>query len=84
MPTLDHPRRRQTLLLEHDQVGPVPTYPNLPPTGDIIPQERPDGHIRIAFQNIHGATLRTGLQLSPEIDVLSEWNIDIMGMSETN
>ena len=31
------------------------TYPNLPPTGDSIPQQKEDNILWIAFQNIHGA-----------------------------
>jgi hypothetical protein len=58
--------------------------PNLNPVGDNFSQDREDGVIRLAFQNIHGASLHTGLQVAPEIDTLQEWNIDIMGMSETN
>ncbi len=58
--------------------------PNLPSAGDNFSQSREDGTLRIAFQNIHGATLHSGLQVVPEIDTMSEWNINIMGMSETN
>ena len=58
--------------------------PNLPPMGDSFLRERSDGVLRVAFQNIHGAKLHTGLQVAPEIDAMQDWNIDIMGMSETN
>ena len=60
------------------------THPNLPPTGDDIPLEKDNSLLRFAFQNIHGATTRGGLRTPPEIDVIREWNIDAMGMSETN
>jgi len=60
------------------------TYPNLPPTGDTIPLEKENSLLRFAFQNIHGATTRGGLRTPPEIDAIREWNIDAMGMAETN
>jgi len=59
-------------------------FPNLTPKGDAFLRDKGDGILRIAFQNIHGATTRSGLSVPPEIDVLQEWNVDIMGMSETN
>ena len=60
------------------------TYPNLPPTGDAIPYDKGDNTIRIAFQNIHGATTRPDFRTPPEITTMQDWSIDIMGMSETN
>ncbi len=60
------------------------TYPNLPSAGDIFTKDVEDGIICCAFQNIHGATVQSGLQITPEIDTMSDWNISIMGMSETN
>ena len=60
------------------------TYPNLPPTGDTIPLTKDDSLLRFAFQNINGATTRSGLRTPPEIDTIREWDIDAMGMSETN
>ncbi len=60
------------------------TYHNLPPAGDSFSSEMEEGVVRFAFQNIHGATLHSGLQISPEIDAMKEWGISVMGMSETN
>ena len=60
------------------------TTPNLPPTGDEIPQDVEDNVIRFAFQNIHGIKSSRGLSVSPEIDAMSDWNISVMGMAETN
>lgn len=57
---------------------------NLKPTGDHIPTELEPHLLRFAFQNIHGATLQSGLSLPDEIEAMSTWNTDIMGMSETN
>jgi hypothetical protein len=58
--------------------------PNLPPVGDAFSHDKDSGTLRFAFQNINGASVHAGLKLAPEIDTLQEWNIDIMGMSETN
>jgi hypothetical protein len=60
------------------------TTPNLPPTGDEIPQVVEIDTIRFAFQNIHGVKAAGGLTVSPEIEAMSEWNVSIMGMAETN
>ena len=60
------------------------TTPNLPPTGDEIPQVVETDTIRFAFQNIHGVKAAGGLTVSPEIEAMSEWNVSIMGMAETN
>ena len=72
----------QTKLLPY--TGTNTTVPNLPPTGDEIPQEVEDTNIRFAFQNIHGVSTKLGLVVSPEIDAMSQWNISVMGMAETN
>ena len=74
------PTSHQTLLHEYTTTQ----TPNLPPAGDSIPTAREDGILRFAFQNIHGATLHSGIQVAPEIDTLLDWDITIMGMSETN
>lgn len=74
------PTSHQTLLHEYTTTQ----TPNLPPAGDSIPTAREDGILRFAFQNIHGATLHSGIQVAPEIDTLLDWDINIMGMSETN
>jgi hypothetical protein len=58
--------------------------PNLPPAGDQFPSTREEGILRFAFQNIHGTTLHSGIQVAPEIDALLDWDITVMGMSETN
>ena len=58
--------------------------PNLPPAGDEFPQEIDENIIRFAFQNIHGISNTRGLEVNPEIEMMSEWNISVMGMSETN
>ncbi|KAL3762213.1 hypothetical protein ACHAWU_004751 [Discostella pseudostelligera] len=81
---MPRPRRHQTTLSEYIPDLTAPAADNLPPTGDPIPFDTDPGTIRIAFQNIHGATLGTGLSLPTEIEAMSDWNIDIMGMSETN
>lgn len=60
------------------------TTPNIDPSGDTMQPAKDDGIIRIAFQNAHGIKLTHGLQLSDEIDVIDSWNIDIMGLAETN
>jgi len=57
---------------------------NLLPTGDHIPNDLEPHLLRFAFQNIHGATLQSGLSLPDKIEAMSTWNTDIMGMSETN
>lgn len=62
----------------------TPATPNLPAMGDVIPFEVEENIIRFAFQNIHGIATAPGLMVSPEIDVMSEWNISVMGMSKTN
>lgn len=62
----------------------VKSTDNLPPTGNNIPSETDPADIRFAFQNIHGAMLDAGLSLPNEIEAISDWSIDIMGMSETN
>lgn len=64
-------------------VPPIET-PNLPATGDELPQEIEDSIIRFAFQNIHGIPTTKCLEVTPEIEMMSDWNISVMGMSETN
>lgn len=61
-----------------------PEIPNIPAYGDSIPYEVEETHIRFAFQNIHGMSKSRGLESASEIHTMSEWNIDVMGMSETN
>jgi hypothetical protein len=74
------PSTQQTQLHEYSYTQ----TPNLPPAGDQFPPKHEDGIIQFAFQNIHGATLQSGVQVAPEIDALLDWDINIMGMSETN
>jgi hypothetical protein len=75
------PTRYQTT----DTVGIPPIeIPNLPPAGDEFPQEIDENILRFAFQNIHGISNARGLEVHPEIEMMSEWNISVMGMSETN
>jgi hypothetical protein len=74
------PTSYQTQLHEYTSIP----IPNLPPAGDEFPLTREDGILRFAFQNIHGATLHSGIQVAPEINALLDWDINIMGMSETN
>lgn len=61
-----------------------PNTPNLPPTGDEIPEEVDDNTIRFAFQNIHGIAKTYGLAVSPEIEMMDQWNVSVMGLAETN
>jgi hypothetical protein len=58
-------------------------FPNLEATGDPLP-EKSDTTIRFAFQNVHGLTNTHGLSLPDEIEAIDEYNIDVIGMAETN
>jgi hypothetical protein len=74
------PTSHQTQLHEYTSSQ----IPNLPLVGDLFHPAREDGTLRFAFQNIHIVTLHSGLHITPEIDVLLDWDINIMGMSEMN
>jgi hypothetical protein len=74
------PTSYQTQLHEYTSTQ----IPNLPPVGDVFSPAHEEGTLRFAFQNIHTATLYSGLHIAPEINVLLDWDINIMGMSETN
>ena len=75
--------RYQTRLTDTVGITPI-EIPNLPPAGDEFPQEIEENILRFAFQNIHGISNARGLEIHPEIEMMSEWNISVMGMSETN
>ena len=52
-------------------------------SGDpLVP--KPTGHVRYAFQNIHGISLRENLQVMPEIATIGSLQIDVAAFSETN
>ena len=65
---------------------PHPTsFDNISPSGDQITKKtREDKFVRFAYQNIRGATLGKGFDLPVEIEAMSDLDIDVMGMSETN
>ena len=56
---------------------------NIEATGDTLIQKQ-EGTLRIAFQNIHGASDLRGWTVPSEIEAMEELEIDIMGMAETN
>ena len=56
---------------------------NIEAVGDPL-TTKDDTTLRIAFQNIHGATDLRGQAVPSEIEAMQELNIDIMGMAETN
>jgi hypothetical protein len=61
----------------------TPVFSNIEAAGDKLTDK--DRHtIRLAFQNIHGATNLRGGGIASEIDAMEELKIDIMGMAETN
>lgn len=57
--------------------------PNLEPAGNTLPLKS-DGALRIGFQNIRGTSDLRGLSLPSKIEAIEEFEIDIMGMAETN
>ena len=59
------------------------TVGNIEASGDVL-QPKGNGTIRIAFQNIHGATDLQGWEVPSEVEAMEELEIDIMGMAETN
>ena len=64
---------------------PSRSFANLLPCGDTLISKSPTSKfIRFAYQNIRGATLGKGFDLPVEITAMSDLDIDIMGMSETN
>lgn len=65
-------------------LGQTRISPNIPAVGDTFREELEDNNIRFAFQNIHGLSHHSGLHVSTEIDAMSQWNISVMGMAETN
>ena len=56
---------------------------NIDATGDALIQKQ-EGTLRMAFQNIHGASDLRGWIVPSEIEAMEELEIDIMGMAETN
>ena len=60
-------------------------HENIGAVGDpITTRDDDDGVIRVAFQNIRGTSLTSGMEVPHEIDAMDEAGIDIMGMAETN
>ena len=56
---------------------------NIEASGDDL-QPKENGVLRFAFQNIHGTTDLQGWEVPSEIEAIEEFEIDIMGMAETN
>ena len=78
------PRSVQSRLSAYTTKAPK-SYDNIQPSGDPLLEKPPDApFLRIAYQNIRGATSGKGFELPVEITAMSELGIDIMGMSETN
>ena len=76
--------RRQSRLSSYMST-PSRSFANLLPCGDtLISKSLTSKFIRFAYQNIRGATLGKGFDLPVEITAMSDLDIDIMGMSETN
>lgn len=72
----------QRRLTEAEFIG-KNTVKNIEASGDVL-QSKEHGTLRLAFQNIHGATDLQGWEVPSEIDAIEELEIDIMGMAETN
>ena len=79
------PRSAQSRLSTYLTITPPKTYDNIQPSGDpLLDKPRDASFPRFAYQNIHGATSGKGFDLPVEISTMSELEIDVMGMSETN
>ena len=59
------------------------TVKNIEASGDEITSKE-ENTLRIAFQNVHGASDSRGWEAPSEIEAMEELEIDIMGMAETN
>ena len=59
------------------------TIKNIEASGDEL-ASKDENTLRIAFQNVHGATNFRGWEAPSEIEAMEELEIDIMGMAETN
>jgi hypothetical protein len=73
----------QRRLTDHALAGRV-VLPNIDAAGDRLPNKKEEHTLRIAFQNIHGATDLQRQAIATEIEAMEELNIDIMGMAEMN
>ena len=56
---------------------------NIEASGDAL-EDKEHVTIRIAFQNIHGASDLRGWAVPAEVEAMEELEVDIMGMAETN
>ena len=59
------------------------TVKNIEAAGDAL-ESKVENTLRIAFQNVHGASDFRGWEAPSEIEAMEELEIDIMGMAETN
>ena len=59
------------------------TIKNIEASGDVL-ASKDERTLRIAFQNVHGASDFRGWEAPSEIEAMEELEIDIMGMAETN
>jgi hypothetical protein len=58
---------------------------NIEPSGNPLqPREDDNGMFRMGYQNIHGTTMESGLEIAEEIDVMRDLAVYIQGMSAIN
>ena len=63
--------------------GGTSSTPNIEAVGDPL-QDKEEGTLRLAFQNVHGISGLRGLAIPGEIEAMEDLSIDVMGMAETN
>jgi hypothetical protein len=72
----------QRKLTEKNYMGGT-TSDNIEAAGDRL-EPKQEGTLRLAFQNIHGASDLRGWIVPSETEAMEDLEIDVMGMAETN